>query len=208
MKRIVIGITGASGVIYGIRMIEVLNHVGVETHVVLSNAAVQTMRLETSDYSVDDVYQVAHSVYKQKDIGAAISSGSFKVDGMVIAPCSMKTLSGIANSYDDQLIVRAADVQLKERRKLVLMVRETPLNLSHLNHMTLITQMGGVIFPPVPSFYHQPDTIDDIVDQTVGRVLDQFDIEADIFNRWDGSRKRPASKTEKRAENVIGLMHQ
>ncbi len=193
MKKIVVAITGASGVIYGVRLIEVLKNIGVETHVVMSNAALQTMQLETS-YTVEDIHEIADYVYKYKDIGAAISSGSFKVDGMVIAPCSMKTLSGIANSYDDQLIVRAADVQLKERRKLVLLVRETPLNLSHLNHMNIITQMGGVIFPPVPSFYHQPKSIDDIVDQTVGRVLDQFDIEADIFDRWDGNREKNSIK--------------
>lgn len=185
MKKIVIGISGASGAIYGIRTLEVLQKLGIESHAVISNAAKQTIEYET-DYTVEDVRALATSVYGQEEIGAAISSGSFKVDGMIVAPCSIKTLSAIANSFNDELITRAADVQLKERRKLVLIVRETPFNLSHLQHMTLITQMGGVILPPVPSFYHKPETIDDIVNQTIGKALDQFDIDARLFRRWDG----------------------
>ncbi len=184
-KKIVVGISGASGAIYGIRILEVLKSLEIESHAIISNAAVQTITHETS-YSIDDVVNLATKVYDQKDIGAAISSGSFKVDGMIVAPCSIKTLSAVANSYNDELITRAADVQLKERRKLVLIVRETPLNLSHIQHMSLITQMGGVILPPVPSFYHKPQTIDDIINQTVGKALDQFDIDAKLFNRWAG----------------------
>jgi flavin prenyltransferase len=188
MKKIVVGISGASGAIYGIRTLEVLNRLGIESHVIISGAAEKTIEYET-DYTVDQVRNLATSVYDQKDIGAAISSGSFKVDGMIVAPCSIKTLSAVANSYNDELITRAADVQLKERRKLVLFVRETPFNLSHLNSMTMITQMGGVILPPVPSFYHKPKTIDDIVNQTVGKALDQFGIEANLFDRWEGELK-------------------
>jgi 4-hydroxy-3-polyprenylbenzoate decarboxylase len=183
--KIVIGISGASGAIYGIRTLEVLKRLGVESHAIISEAATKTIVHETP-YSTEEVYELASHVYSQRDIGAAISSGSFKVDGMIVAPCSIKTLSAIANSYNDELITRAADVQLKERRKLVLMVRETPLNLSHLNHMTLITQMGGVVLPPVPSFYHKPQTIDDIVNQTVGKALDQFGLDAKLFDRWEG----------------------
>jgi 4-hydroxy-3-polyprenylbenzoate decarboxylase len=185
MMKIVVGISGASGAIFGIRTLEVLNHLGIESHVVVSDAAVQTIHHETF-YKIDEVCNLASKVYGQKDIGAAISSGSFKVDGMIIAPCSIKTLSAIANSYNDELITRAADVQLKERRKLVLLVRETPFNLSHLQHMTLITQMGGVILPPVPSFYHKPKTLDDIINHTIGKVLDQFGIDAKLFDRWKG----------------------
>jgi flavin prenyltransferase len=183
--KIVVGISGASGAIYGIRTLEVLKRLGIESHVVISNAAIQTIEHETP-YKLKDILDLVSYSYDQKDIGAAISSGSFKVDGMIVAPCSIKTLSAIANSYNDELITRAADVQLKERRKLVLLVRETPFNLSHLNHMTLITQMGGVILPPVPSFYHLPKTVDDIVNQTVGKALDQFGIEAHLFDRWKG----------------------
>jgi flavin prenyltransferase len=183
--KIVVGISGASGAIYGIRTLEVLRHLGIESHVVISDAAKQTIHHETP-YKIKDILDLVSHYYDQKDIGAAISSGSFKVDGMIVAPCSIKTLSAIANSYNDELITRAADVQLKERRKLVLLVRETPLNLSHLNHMTLITQMGGVILPPVPSFYHLPKSVDDIVNQTVGKALDQFGIDAHLFDRWKG----------------------
>jgi flavin prenyltransferase len=183
--KIVVGISGASGAIYGIRTLEVLKRLGIQSHVVISNAAIQTIEHETP-YKLKDILDLVSYSYDQKDIGAAISSGSFKVDGMIVAPCSIKTLSAIANSYNDDLITRAADVQLKERRKLVLLVRETPFNLSHLNHMTLITQMGGVILPPVPSFYHLPKTVDDIVNQTVGKALDQFGIEAHLFDRWKG----------------------
>ncbi|MFY4774816.1 UbiX family flavin prenyltransferase [Metabacillus sp. RGM 3146] len=183
--KIVVGISGASGAIYGIRTLEALKQLTIESHLVLSKTAAQTIEYET-EYKADEVLEMASVVYDNDNMGAAISSGSFKVDGMIIAPCSIKTLSGIANSYNNELLTRAADVSLKERRKLVLLVRETPLHLGHLNLMTSVTQMGGVILPPVPSFYHLPKTTDDIVNQTVQKALDQFGIEANLFMRWNG----------------------
>ncbi|HGM5490203.1 TPA: UbiX family flavin prenyltransferase [Serratia fonticola] len=188
MKRLIIGISGASGAIYGARLLQVLRGVeGVETHLVMSNAARQTLALETS-LSLRDVQALADVVYDARDIAASISSGSFKTMGMVILPCSIKTLSGIVNSYSDGLLTRAADVVLKERRPLVLCVRETPLHLGHLRLMTQAAELGAVIMPPVPAFYHRPQTVDDIIDQTVNRVIDQFDIELpqDLFTRWQG----------------------
>ncbi|WP_338557256.1 UbiX family flavin prenyltransferase [Erwinia sp. E_sp_B04_7] len=189
MKRLIIGISGASGVIYGVRALQILQQVSeVETHLVMSQAARQTLALE-SDYSVRDVQALADVVHDVRDIAASISSGSFKTDGMVILPCSMKTLSGIVHSYTDGLLTRAADVVLKERRKLVLCVRETPLHLGHLRMMTTAAELGAIIMPPVPAFYHRPENIMDIVDQTVNRVLDQFDItlDKDLFTRWQGA---------------------
>ncbi len=188
-KRLIVGLTGASGAIYGVRLLQVLKSVeSVETHLVLSNAARQTLALET-DYSVRDVQALADEVHDSRDIAASISSGSFKTAGMAILPCSMKTLSAIVNSYTDGLLSRAADVVLKERRTLVLCVRETPLHLGHLRLMTAAAEMGAVIMPPVPAFYHRPSSLQDIIDQTVNRVLDQFDIELphDLFTRWQGS---------------------
>ncbi|RAX02585.1 MULTISPECIES: UbiX family flavin prenyltransferase [unclassified Photorhabdus] len=190
MKRLIVGLTGASGAIYGIRLLQVLQPVeGVETHLVISHSARQTLALET-DYSLRDVQALADVVYDNRDIAAVISSGSFKTSGMVILPCSMKTLSGIVHSYTDGLVTRAADVVLKESRKLVLGVRETPLHLGHLRLMTQAAEIGAVIMPPVPAFYHQPQQIQDIIDQTVNRVLDQFDIELpyDLFTRWQGAK--------------------
>ncbi|MCW7547696.1 UbiX family flavin prenyltransferase [Photorhabdus sp. APURE] len=190
MKRLIVGLTGASGAIYGVRLLQVLQPVeGVETHLVISHSARQTLALET-DYSLRDVQALADVVYDNRDIAAAISSGSFKTLGMVILPCSMKTLSGIVHSYTDGLVTRAADVVLKESRKLVLGVRETPLHLGHLRLMTQAAEIGAVIMPPVPAFYHQPQQIQDIIDQTVNRVLDQFDIELphDLFTRWQGAK--------------------
>ncbi len=188
--RIIVGITGSTGAIYGIRLLQVLRErTDVEIHLVMSNPAKQTVALET-DYKVDQIQALAHQAYSYNDIAAAISSGSFKTDGMVIAPCSVKTLSGIANSYNDNLLVRAADVTLKERRRLVLVLRETPLHLGHLRLMTLATEMGAILLPPVPAFYHRPKTIDDIVNQTVGRVLDLLQIEhKDLFRRWSGPER-------------------
>jgi 4-hydroxy-3-polyprenylbenzoate decarboxylase len=183
--RLVIGISGASGAIYGVRALEALKQLDIETHVVITSAATRTILHETS-YSLGQVESLASRIYNRRDIGAAIASGSFKVDGMIIAPCSIKTLSAIAHSFNEDLLTRAADVQLKERRKLVLLVRETPLNLSHLHNMTAVTQMGGIILPPMPAFYHHPQTIDDIVNQTVGKALDQFGIDAELFERWKG----------------------
>ncbi len=183
MKKIVVGITGASGIIYGIRTLEALNKQAVETHLIISDGAVRTMSLESS-YSLEALKALATYVHSFADLGASVSSGSYRADGMIVAPCSIKTLSAIANSYNDNLLVRAADVTLKERRKLVLIVRETPLHVGHLELMLRVSRMGGVILPPVPSFYHLPKTIDDIVNQTVGKALDQFLIDAHLFNRW------------------------
>lgn len=191
MKRLIIGISGASGVIYGVRMLEVLRCVpDIETHLIMSNAARQTLALET-DLQLRDVQSLADVVHDARDIAASISSGSFKTAGMVILPCSMKTLSGIVHSYTDNLLTRAADVVLKERRRLVLCVRETPLHLGHLRMMTTAAELGAIVMPPVPAFYHRPQTLQDIVDQTVNRVIDQFDIEIsqDLFTRWDGGHK-------------------
>lgn len=191
MKRLIIGISGASGVIYGVRMLEVLRGVpDIETHLIMSNAARQTLALET-DLQLRDVQSLADVVHDARDIAASISSGSFKTAGMVILPCSMKTLSGIVHSYTDNLLTRAADVVLKERRRLVPCVRETPLHLGHLRMMTTAAELGAIVMPPVPAFYHRPQTLQDIVDQTVNRVIDQFDIEIsqDLFTRWDGGHK-------------------
>jgi 4-hydroxy-3-polyprenylbenzoate decarboxylase len=190
MKKIIVGISGASGVIYGIRLLEVLAALpDVETHLVLSTAAATTIGLET-DYSPDDVRRLATVDYRFKDIAAAISSGSFKTDGMIVVPCSMKTLSGIAYSFTDNLLLRAADVVLKDRRRLIIVPRETPLHLGHLRAMVLLAEMGALIVPPMPAFYHRPQTVDDIVNQTVNRVLDLVDISlpADLFERWGGGR--------------------
>ena len=190
MKKIIVGISGASGIIYGIRLLELLAQLDdVETHLVMSSAAGTTMRLET-EYTVEQVNALADVTYPFKDIAAAISSGSFKTDGMVVAPCSMKTLAGIANSFSDNLLLRAADVVLKDRRRLVLVPRETPLHLGHLRLMTQVTEYGAIIAPPMPAFYHRPKTIDDIVNQTVNRVLDLLDIELeeDLFKRWQGGK--------------------
>ncbi|AMO47951.1 Phenylacrylic acid decarboxylase, 3-octaprenyl-4-hydroxybenzoate carboxy-lyase [Enterobacter sp. FY-07] len=188
MKRLIVGISGASGAIYGVRLLQVLRDVAeVETHLVMSQAARQTLSLET-DFSLRDVQSLANVVHDARDIAASISSGSFKTAGMVILPCSIKTLSGIVHSYTDSLLTRAADVVLKERRPLVLCVRETPLHLGHLRLMTQAAELGAVIMPPVPAFYHRPHTLDDVIDQTVNRVLDQFaiDLPEDLFTRWQG----------------------
>lgn len=188
MKRLIIGISGASGVIYGIRMLELLKGVAdVETHLVMSSAAKRTILLET-EYSISQVEALADQLYGFNDIAASISSGSFKTMGMVVVPCAIKTLSAIANSYSDNLLARAADVVLKDRRKLVLVVRETPLHLGHLRLMNTAAEIGAIIFPPVPAFYHRPATLDDIINQTVNRVLDLFEIELDkeLFTRWQG----------------------
>ncbi|CAM7844332.1 UbiX family flavin prenyltransferase [Enterobacter sp. RHB15-C17] len=189
MKQLIVGISGASGAIYGVRLLQVLRDVAdVQTHLVMSQAARQTLSLET-DFSLRDVQALADVVHDARDIAASISSGSFKTAGMVILPCSIKTLSGIVNSYTDTLVTRAADVVLKERRTLVLCVRETPLHLGHLRLMTQAAELGAVIMPPVPAFYHRPQTLDDVINQTVNRVLDQFDIDLpeDLFARWQGA---------------------
>lgn len=198
MKRLIIGISGASGAIYGIRLLEVLRNVpDIETHLVMSNAAKRTILLET-DYAIDQVEALADQLHSFGDIAAAISSGSYKTVGMAVIPCSMKTLSGIANVYSDNLILRAADVVLKDRRKLVLVLRETPLHLGHIRLMAQATEMGAIMMPPAPAFYHRPQTVDDIINQTVNRVLDLFDIElaADLFRRWQGPETGAKAKRE------------
>lgn len=195
MKKIIVGISGASGVIYGIRLLELLRDLpDVETHLVMSNAAGITMGLET-DYKPDAVQALADVNYRFKDIAARIASGSFKTTGMVVLPCSMKTLAGIANSFSDNLLLRAADVVLKDRRRLVLVPRETPLHLGHLRLMTQVTEYGAILMPPMPAFYHRPQTIDDIVNQTVNRVLDvlEIDLPQDLFTRWQGGNPNNAT---------------
>lgn len=189
MKKIIVGMSGASGVIYGIRLLEVLRGVAeVETHLVMSAAAGTTMRLET-DYTPEQVVALADVHYRFKDIAAAISSGSFRTDGMVIIPCSMKTLAGIAHSFSDNLLMRAADVVLKERRRLIIVPRETPLHLGHLRLMVQLTELGAIIAPPMPAFYHRPQSVDDIINQTINRLLDLLAITLpeDLFTRWQGA---------------------
>ena len=184
MERLIVSITGASGAIYGIRTLEILHqNKQVETHLVISPSAGRTIAAETS-YTVGDVKALADVVHPYKDIGASISSGSYRTLGMLIAPCSIKTLSGIANCYDNNLIVRAADVCFKERRRVVLMVRETPLHRGHVELILKVTNTGGIVMPPVPAFYHRPTTIAQIVDQTVGRALDLFGIDSGVVKRW------------------------
>ncbi len=182
-RKLVVGITGASGVVYGIRLLQALRTAGVETHLILSKAAEMTLAYET-DLKPRDVRALADVSYAIGDVGAPCASGSFPSDGMVIAPCSMKTLAEIATGVTANLLSRAADVVLKERRRLVLMARETPLTLVHLRNMTTVTEMGGIIAPPVPAFYAKPDSLDDMVDHSVGRVLDLFGIQSDLVRRW------------------------
>ena len=183
---LIVGMTGASGAIYGIRLLEVLaTNKEVETHLIISEAGEENIRYET-DWGLEQVRALADVCYDINDIGAKLSSGSFKRDGMVIAPCSMKTLSALANAYADNLIARSADITLKERKRLVLLARETPLHLGHLRNMVQLTEMGAIVFPPVPAFYQKPQTIQDLIDHTIGRVLDIFDIKHNLFPRWSG----------------------
>ena len=187
MKRIIVAITGASGAIYGVRALEALRAMDeIEVHLVISPSAARTLREET-DFSMEQVQGLAHVVHNHKDIGASIASGSFRTNGMVVAPCSVKTLSGIAHCYAEDLVIRAADVCLKERRRLVLLFRETPLHAGHIALMDQATRMGAIIMPPIPSFYHRPRSIEDIVDQSVGRMLDLFELSNDLVSRWTGS---------------------
>jgi 4-hydroxy-3-polyprenylbenzoate decarboxylase len=181
--RLIIGISGSSGIIYGIRLLEVLKNLPIETHLVVSKAGQLTRSYETT-MSAAELKALADVYHPCADISAPIASGSFKTLGMIIAPCSMKTLAEIANGISSSLLSRAADVVLKERRKLVLLPRETPLHLGHLNNMVSVTQMGGIICPPVPAFYNKPRTIDDLVNDTVGRVLDLFDVDCGLVTRW------------------------
>ncbi len=182
--RLIIGISGASGPIYGIRLLEVLKgYQGIETHLVISEAAKKNIAIETN-WDIKEVEALADFLYDSRDLGAKISSGSFKTDGMIITPCSVKTLSALANSYNENLLVRAADVTLKERRRLVVVFRETPLHTGHLHLLLRVSEIGGIILPPIPAFYHQPKTINDIVNQTIGKILDIFGIEHQLFKRW------------------------
>jgi flavin prenyltransferase len=188
--RLIVGISGASGVIYGIRMLEVLkDHADVETHLVISNGGKLNIALETS-WDVKAVEALADEVHSDQNLAATIASGSFRTAGMVVAPCSMKTLSGIVHSYADTLIVRAADVVLKERRPLVLMPRETPLHAGHCKLMYEATQLGAQLAPPMPAFYNDPKTIDDLINHNVGRVLDLFGVDNSIVKRWAGAQPR------------------
>lgn len=193
-KRLIVAITGASGAIYGVRLLQVLRALpDWETHLVMSASGALTAAQEL-DIKRSEIEAWADVVHSVKDIGAAVSSGSFRTVGMVVAPCSMKTLAGIAHGLADNLVSRAADVVLKERRRLVLLARETPLNLAHLRNMTAVTEMGAIVFPPVPAFYARPASLDDLVDHTVGRVLDLFDIDhADLVQRWEGLRRPDAA---------------
>ncbi len=191
-KRLIVGISGASGVIYGIRLLQVLQDVpSVETHLVMRQAANITIGLET-DYTPEQVKSLANKTYKFQNIAARISSGSFRTLGMIVIPCSMKTLAGISYSFSENLLLRAADVVLKDRRKLILVPRETPLHLGHMRMLTQVTEMGAMVVPPMPAFYHRPKTIDDIINQTVNRVLDLMEIELseDLFTRWQGGKPK------------------
>jgi 4-hydroxy-3-polyprenylbenzoate decarboxylase len=188
-KRLIVGITGASGTIYGVRLLESLRSTDVETHLVMSDAAKMTMAAET-DYTPDYVASLASVVHSPKNIGAAIASGSLPTLGMVIAPCSVHTMSDIAWGSTSNLITRAADVVLKERRRLVLLLRETPLHAGHIKTMAQVTENGAIVMPPVPAFYTKPQSIIELVDHTVGRVLDLFDIDNTLVKRWDGLEGR------------------
>jgi 4-hydroxy-3-polyprenylbenzoate decarboxylase len=185
-QGLIIGISGASGAIYGIRLLEVLQKINITTHLILSRAAERTIELET-DYAVDQIRKMATVCYDLDDIAAPVSSGSFKgTRGMVILPCSIKTLSALANSFNVNILIRAADVTLKERRRLVVAVRETPLHRGHLELMLRLTDMGAILFPPVPAFYHRPRDLEDIIRHSIGKILDLFDIEVPDFKRWAG----------------------
>lgn len=184
-RRIVVGITGATGAVYAVRMLQALRDLpDIESHLVVSPPGVLNIKYELG-LDRKQVHDLADRVYSFRDIGAALSSGGFATAGMVVVPCSMRTLAAVAHGFSDNLITRAADVTLKERRRLVMMVRETPLNLAHLRNMTLVTEMGGIIFPPLPAFYHHPQTLDEMVDHTVARVLELFDIHID-GPHWTG----------------------
>jgi 3-octaprenyl-4hydroxybenzoate decarboxylase (EC 4.1.1.-) len=186
--KLVVGISGATGAIYGIRMLQTLRASQVETHIILTDSAKRTIEMETA-FTVKEVENLADYVYDNRDINASIASGSFITDGMLIVPCAIKSLSALANSYNDSLLIRAADVILKERRKLVVIPRETPLHIGHLKLLLAVAEMGAVILPPMPAYYHLPKTIDDIINHTVGKALDQYSIDHQLFKRWEGQRR-------------------
>ncbi|ODU06030.1 MAG: phenolic acid decarboxylase subunit B [Pseudonocardia sp. SCN 72-86] len=192
--RLVVAMTGATGAVIGIRTLQALDALGVETHLVVSKWARATIRIETS-YDIDDVLGLASKVYSERDQAAAISSGSFRTDGMIVVPCSMKTLAAIRTGYTDGLVARAADVVLKERRRLVLVARESPLNAIHLENMLALTHAGATVLPPMPAFYNHPETTADIVDHVVARILDQFGLDNDLTSRWNGARNREKEKS-------------
>ncbi len=197
--RLIVGISGASGVIYGIRLLQVLRDMPVETHLVMSKSAEMTIAYET-DFKPAEVKALADVTYPIADIGAAISSGSFRTLGMAVAPCTVRTLSEIASGVTSTLLTRAADVVLKERRRLVLLLRETPLHAGHIQSMLRVTEMGAIVAPPVPAFYTRPETLDQVIDQTVGRMLDLFDIDSDLPQRWgedvDGKSMKAKGKAK------------
>ena len=183
--RLIIGISGASGVIYGIELLKILKRLKIESHLILSEAAKRNIQIET-DYSVEEVEDLSSFVYPDNDCSSKPASGSFMHQGMIVAPCTIKTLSGIANSYDSGLLVRSADVTLKEKRKLVLLIRETPLHKGHLELMMKAAELGALVLPPIPAFYHRPKSIQDIINQTIGKTLDHFQIDHQLFDRWQG----------------------
>jgi 4-hydroxy-3-polyprenylbenzoate decarboxylase len=199
VKRLIVGISGATGAIYGIRLLEVLAKSDVETHLVITEAAQKTILMET-DWKVEKVKSLARVAYDIQNIGADIASGSFESEGMVIIPCSIKSLSAIANSFNVNLLIRAADVAIKEKRRLILVVRETPLHKGHLTLMTNLAGMGVIILPPIPAFYHHPKTVDDLINHTVGKVLDLFGINHRLFERW-GSPKIKETLKKKGLQN-------
>jgi flavin prenyltransferase len=207
-ERIVVGITGASGVVYGIRLLQALRaRPDIETHLVVSPAAKQTIAAET-DWAIKDVEALAHTVHDVHQIGATIASGSFLTRGMIVIPCSIKTLSAISNSYADDLIARAADVTLKEGRPLVLVVRETPLHLGHLRLMERAAEIGAVIFPPMPAFYNRPQTLDALIDDTVGRVLARLGLENDLFTPWSGMREAAMGAAVETSRRDVSAAHE
>lgn len=194
-KPLIVGITGASGAVYGVRLLKMLNTSGIETHLIVSRAAQLTLAYET-DLKLSDLEKLATVVHPNNDVGAACSSGSFRTMGMIIAPCSIKTMAEIAMGNTANLISRAADVALKERRRVVLLLRETPLHLGHIRTMAAVTEAGAVVYPPVPAFYAQPKSLADMVDHTLGRVLDLFDIDVGAVHRWSGGKGRPESQSQ------------
>lgn len=191
--RIIVGISGASGAVYGVRLLELLKDCGVETHLIMSRAAQITLAYETN-IKVADVERLASVVHPYTDIAASTSSGSFKTMGMIVAPCSIKTMSEISTGITSNLISRSADVVLKERRRLVLLLRETPLHIGHIRSMASVTEAGAIVYPPVPAFYAMPKSLEDMIDHTLGRVLDLFDIDVGTVRRWSGEKTRPSSK--------------
>lgn len=200
VQRLIVGITGASGFVYGHRLLQLLQPTGIEVHLIVSRAAQLTMACETALH-LSDVTALAARVHRNEDIGACIASGSYRTLGMAIAPCSMKTLGEIANGIGSSLITRAADVMLKERRRLVLLARETPLTLSHLRNMTAVTEMGAIVAPPVPAFYARPQSLDQMVDHTLGRLLDLFDIDVGAVRRWTGPASGRSSEEANSRDN-------